>query len=124
MGWSKGNGQKVFRLGQQTPASSKSQVPERPKKVTGSTSFSDKTIILADVWLNYRDDENFEDFVAYNDLGLPLAYAIANGIVEASPTATEFVNETFQLLLSGLEVDDMVFESLDDILEASFHDGP
>ena len=90
----------------------------------GSTSFSDKTIILADVWLNYRDDENFEDFVEYNDLGLPLAYAIANGIVDASPTATEFLNETFELLLSGLEVDDMGFESLDDILDASFHEGP
>ena len=105
-------------------AISKSQVPERPKKEKGSTSFSDKTIILADVWMNYREDWKFEDFVEYNDLGLPLAYAIANGIVEASPKATEFVNETFQGLLSGLEVDDMGFESLDDILDASFHEGP
>jgi hypothetical protein len=120
MGWTKGSGQKVFRIGQQTPASPKSQVPARPKKETGSTSFSDRTIILADIWLNYRDDEDFADFVEYNDLGLPLAYCYANGILtEIGGQAEMFINEAFGLLLAGLELDDTGFESLDDILDAS-----
>lgn len=81
------------------------------------TSFEAKCEILGDVWLNYRDDEDFIDFVEYNDLGLPLAYAIATDIIEPTEQAMKFVNETFELLLAGLEVEeDTGFESLDDLL--------
>jgi hypothetical protein len=72
--------------------------------------------ILADLWLNYRDDELFNDFVEYNDIGLPLAYIIANGIVDTSDIAERFINETFDLLLAGLDVDDTGFENLDELL--------
>ena len=81
-----------------------------------TTTFSNKALILADLWLNYRDDEEFRDFVEYNDLGLPLAYAIANNIVKETPTAEKFVGETFDLLLSGLGLEDTGFELLDDLL--------
>lgn len=82
-----------------------------------TTTFSNKATILADLWLNYRDDENFKDFVGYNDLGLPLAYLLANGVVESNPIADKFVEETFDLLLSGLGVEDTGFELLDDLFE-------
>lgn len=82
-----------------------------------TTTFSNKTLILSDLWLNYRDEEQFKDFVAYNDLGLPLAYAIANNVVEATPVAEKFINETFDLLLAGLGVEDTGFELLDDLLD-------
>ena len=81
-----------------------------------STTYSDKLAILADLWLNYRDDELFNDFVEYNDIGLPLAYIIANGIVDTSDIAERFINETFDLLLAGLDVDDTGFENLDELL--------
>lgn len=81
-----------------------------------TTTFSNKAIILADLWMNYRTDEEFADFVEYNDLGLPLAYAIANGVVETTDMASKFVEETFDLLVSGLGIKDEGFESLDDIL--------
>lgn len=82
------------------------------------TTFENKTNILADVWLNYRNDEEFQDFIEYNDLGLPLAYAISSGIVTATPRATEFVNETFALLLAGLEIEeDTGFDNLNDLLQ-------
>lgn len=83
------------------------------------TSYENKAAILADLWLNYRNDEEFLDFVEYNDLGLPLAYAIANGIVESTEIAAKFVNETYELLLGGLDVEDTGFETLDDIFESS-----
>ena len=74
-------------------------------------------MILADLWMNYRLDDEFKDFFEYNDLGLPLSYAIANNIVEKTATAETMVNETFELLLSALEEpDDMGFDSLDDLL--------
>lgn len=81
------------------------------------TTFSNKCIILADLWLNYRDDEEFQDFVEYNDLGLPLAYAIANAIVESNGIVSNFINETFDLLLAGLGIEDTGFESIEDVLE-------
>ena len=82
------------------------------------TTLENKTEILSDIWLNYRNDSEFEDFIQYNDLGLPLAYAINAGIVVISDRATEFINETFALLLAGLDIqEDTGFESLDDILQ-------
>jgi hypothetical protein len=82
-----------------------------------TTTFSNKAIILADLWLNYRDDEEFIDFCEYNDLGLPLAYAIANGIVDnPNAIAQQFVIETFDLLLGGLGIqEDEGYELLDDL---------
>ncbi len=80
------------------------------------TTFENKTNILSDIWLNYRNDGEFQDFIEYNDLGLPLAYAISAGIVPATDRAREFIEETFALLLAGLEVEDTGFENLDDIL--------
>jgi hypothetical protein len=83
-----------------------------------TTEFQDKCSILADIWLNYRDDEIFEDFIVYNDLGLPLAYLIDSGVVEAkSDQAKAFINETFDLLLAGVDVQDTGFTALDQILD-------
>jgi hypothetical protein len=80
------------------------------------TTQPNKMAILADLWLNYRGDDEFKDFVDYNDLGLPIAYAIANGIVDSNQMAEQFINESFDLLLAGLGVDDEDFETLEDML--------
>jgi hypothetical protein len=80
------------------------------------TTYSSKCEILAELWTDYRDDEEFADFIDYNDLGLPLAYAIANGIVESNDIAEGFVQESFRLLILGLEIEDTGFENLSDIL--------
>ena len=81
-----------------------------------TTHFSDKCTILADLWLNYRDDEEFADFVEYNDLGLPLSYLLAQNIVPATEIAEVFINETFSLLLAALELEDTGFDTLVDLL--------
>ena len=80
------------------------------------TTFDNKVAILAELWLDYRDDEEFTDFIEYNDLGLPLAYAINTEIVATSAKAEMFIDETFELLLSGLGMVDEGFDSLEDIL--------
>jgi hypothetical protein len=80
------------------------------------TTYFSKASILADLWLNYRQDEEFQDFIEYNDIGLPLAYCIANDIVKSTDIAERFINETFELFISGLDVEDTGFETLDDIL--------
>ena len=81
-----------------------------------TTPFSNKCAILADLWMNYRDDEAFIDFVEYNDLGLPLAYMLNQDIVKPTEMAETFVGETFDLLLAALGIEDEGFDTLDDIL--------
>lgn len=87
-----------------------------------ATQFITKAEILSDLWMNYRDDEAFMDFVEYNDLGLPLAYAITSSMVTLKPVAEELINETFDLLIEALGVEDTGFESLDELLDAEGKD--
>ena len=86
-----------------------------------TTTIENKAAILADLWLNYRDDENFSDFIEYNDIGLPLAYVIANDIVKMSDLAESFITETYNLLLAALEIEDDPegFETLDDLFSVA-----
>ncbi len=83
-----------------------------------TTTFNSKCDILAELWLDYKGDPNFVDFIAYNDLGLPLAYALSTEIIESSPKSEMFINETFELLLAGVGLSDDGFESLEDVLVA------
>lgn len=81
------------------------------------TPFDERADILADLWLNYKDDDQFKDFIDYNDIGLPLAFLVAEGLGTANENGTKFINETFELFLKALDIqEDTGFESLDDLL--------
>ena len=80
------------------------------------TEFTNKVKILAELWIDYRDDEQFEDFCEYNDLGLPLAYLTDNGLATSTELGNKYIQETFDLFLAALEIEeDTGFESLDDV---------
>jgi hypothetical protein len=81
------------------------------------TTFRTRCQILSQLWMEYRDDTEFQDFIEYNDLGLPLAYAIAEGIVESTDIASNFINEAFDILLSALGLEDTGYKSLEDLLD-------
>jgi hypothetical protein len=83
---------------------------------TRKTDFKTKCSILSELWLGYRGDEEFEDFIEYNDIGLPLGFLIAEELVDASDKAKDMVEETFEILLTLLEIEDSGFDSLDDLL--------
>ena len=87
---------------------------------TPTNHFFRKCEILGELWLNYRNDEQFQDFIEYNDLGLPLAYAFANEIAKETEIAERYVNESYELLAESLGVSGTEpFDSLDDMLEQS-----
>ena len=79
-------------------------------------TFENKITILAELWMNYRDDEDLQDFVEYNDLGLPLAYFLMNEIVLPTSQSELYINETYDLFIASLQVADKEWESLDEVL--------
>ena len=81
-----------------------------------TTPITKQCEILAELWIDYKSEPDFQDFIAYNDLGLPLAYAISTDIVPLTPKAEVFITETFEVLLIALNATDQDFDSLDDIL--------
>jgi hypothetical protein len=85
--------------------------------MTTTTELASKCDILNDIWINHSNDESFEDFIEINDLGLPMAYFICNGIVEVTPLAEEIINVTFSDLLELLEIEDTGFKVLSDIVK-------
>lgn len=86
-----------------------------PKKLE-PTEFAIRCEILADLWVNRRNDEMFEDFIAYNDLGLPLAYAVENDIADVNARIADFIDETFEQLLVSLGVEDEGYSDLDEMI--------
>lgn len=79
------------------------------------TPFDTRCVILADFWLGYKNNPEFSDFIQYNDLGLPLAYALTTNIVKETDITERFINETFDLLLEAMGIQDDGFDSLDDL---------
>ena len=87
-----------------------------------TTPYSDVVIILAELWMDYREQETMKELIAYGDLAFPLSYAISEGIVESTPLAEQYINEVWSLLLGQLGVEDTGFYSsvLDLIEESGF----
>jgi hypothetical protein len=75
--------------------------------------------ILGELWSQYRGDETFEQFIAYSDLALPLAYSISSDIISITPKAQMFIEESWLLLLEALGVEDLSFSDLNDLFDAS-----
>jgi len=84
-----------------------------------ANDFSNKVSILAELWMNYRDDDQLKDFVEYNDLGLPLAYFIMNELVLPTKQSELYIDESYSLLVASLDADDIEYESLDELLAAT-----
>jgi hypothetical protein len=78
------------------------------------TDFYIKCEILGDLYQNYKED--FKDFIEFNDLGFPLAYFNAQGLALPSVDGVRYIEETWDLLLTELNVKDEGFEDLSHLL--------
>jgi hypothetical protein len=79
------------------------------------TDFESKALILGQLWVNFKTDDEWSDFMEYNDLGLPLAFAFAEGIINQTPTLEQYINETWDLFIEALDIQDEGFARLEDI---------
>jgi len=85
-----------------------------------ATPFSKKCDILAELWIGFRDDDDFKDFIKYNDVSLPLAYFLSTEICENPTQKGEgFIEETWNLLEQALGLSpEAEWDSLIEILES------
>lgn len=93
------------------------QIDEGNYDIENATPFMTRCEILGELYIQYKNDVEYEDFITYNDLGLPLAYAISINAVKPELSAVNFVNETWDLFLELEMLEDLVFESLDEIID-------
>jgi hypothetical protein len=56
-----------------------------------------------------------EDFIEYNDLGLPMAYFVDEELVTIQEKGKIYITETFDLFLESLGIKDEGFEDLNQV---------
>ena len=82
----------------------------------GNTTYESIVSILAELWLDYREDDAFTELFEYADLAFPLAFAMQYGIIDTTERAEGIISEAFGLLLDTLEAEDSGFHDLDELL--------
>lgn len=83
------------------------------------TNFTNRCEILGQFYSQYREVKDFTDFMDFNDLGLPLAYFVSEDLVEVSDDGVRYINETWELFITSLEIKDTGFEALEDVFFAA-----
>jgi hypothetical protein len=83
-----------------------------------ATTFSNKCKILGQLWIDYSKDENLKEFITYNDLGLPLAYASSEKLANLTDNGITWVEETWDLFIGSLSTEDTGFENITEVFES------
>ncbi len=83
------------------------------------TDFTKVCEILGTLYVNYKDDEELQDFIEFNDLGLPLAYLASENLCQVSDDGARYITETWALFVESLGLEDIGFETLDQMLSMS-----
>lgn len=85
------------------------------------TDFVTQCVILGELYENYKEEKDFKAFIEYNDLGLPLAYLTAQGLViEVSDDGRRYIADTFEMFIKSIKLtEDDILEgmTLDEVLE-------
>jgi hypothetical protein len=75
--------------------------------------------IITDFVMRNAEDEQYDDFFDYNDLGIPLAVAFNANLCTLNDEGNTILKETYNLLCDELGADsEKEFEDLDDLLDS------
>lgn len=78
--------------------------------------FADKAGILGQLWIDFRDDDNFSAFMDYNDIGVPMAYYLAEGLVSGlTPLGEQYVEESIDMMFKLLEITEAEVDGLEEV---------
>jgi len=84
-----------------------------------TTDFSKKIEILGEFYFTYRDDKELKEFIEFNDLGLPLAYLASEELCEVTQEGSDYINETWVILMAALGIEDIGFEDINEMMKAA-----
>ena len=77
----------------------------------------DKANILVEFIQDYSNDNDYDDFFIYNDLGLPIAICYVNNLIDFKNDGEELINETYSELCDLFNADENEdYESLEDLI--------
>ncbi len=78
--------------------------------------FADKAGILGQLWIDFREDDNFKAFMEYNDIGVPMAYYVAEGLVTGlTPLGEQYVEESIEMMFKLLDITEEEIDELHEI---------
>lgn len=78
--------------------------------------FADKAGILGQLWIDFREDDNFKAFMEYNDIGVPMAYYLAEGLVTGlTPLGEQYVEESIDMMFKLLDITEAEVDDLHEI---------
>ena len=83
------------------------------------TNIETQIDILGNFYINYKEDKSVKEFIEFNDIGLPLAYLTSEGLCEPTEIAIAYIQETFNMLLATMGIEDIGFESLEHLLDTA-----
>lgn len=79
--------------------------------------------ILAELWNDYREEEEWAQFASENDVGLFLAYMVSEGLVRGdglTSAGRAHISDTWEVLCYTLDADaEADYENVDDLFEGS-----
>ena len=84
------------------------------------SNFEIECSVLSDLYMNHRDSELLAEFIECNDIGVPLAHFVHDGLIkELEPIAENYIAETYQTLFEVLGIPfSHQYRSLAEILKA------
>lgn len=84
------------------------------------SNFEIECSVLSDLYMNHRDSELLAEFIECNDIGVPLAHFVHDGLIkELEPIAENYIAETYQKLFEVLGIPfSHQYRSLAEILKA------
>ena len=77
--------------------------------------FANKTGVLGQLWIDFREDESFSAFMDYNDIGVPMAYYVAEGLVkDLTPLGEQYIEESIDMMFNLLEITEAEVDELEE----------
>lgn len=108
-----------IRLEGKVKFAEESQPPKKSAKgkSKSATTLENKALILGQLWINNKEEDEWSEFFEYNDLSLPLAFALAEEIIDLTPKLEAYINESWDLLLKGMDIEDIGYEHFDELVD-------
>ena len=83
------------------------------------TNIETQIDILGNFYINYKEDKSVKEFIEFNDIGLPLAFLTSENLCQPTDIAITYIQETFNMLLATMGLEDIGFDSLDHLLDTA-----